>query len=1509
MAKNNDTAITKMTRKAKILNFLKVFGISFAGVMVMFAGVVLYVWATGGFNPPHVPLSAWYWASAGRTDGAETDPQEKTEFVIDGNKEIELDADGHQKKDNNGNLIWRQKTDKNGNPVFESIYLVPNIGCTELDAVLEISLSSNPSSLILQLVEDDNVKAIKNENAEEQPDSQTDGQEQKEVFYTKYNVKINSPIYLRPLTKKSIVNGVEVETNVGGWVKLTATQGLVTTDCWVFVDSSISDLKLELNQDIEPEEDGNHQQVYNVYPNSVLSVKNIASPSDSLVLPSTTNPAGKGTTTYTNKKSVYYQTSNTEVASIDNYGNITIMPHKEGETFSVNAYVIANYNNVGHEPNIQDFEGDPSQDAIVPYTRAFDKIRVWSNTLTFKINEISVVGLTTGSKSIVVPTYSVFESGTISYSPLSNNTKNNYYVDLQFSNTTDESYKNALISKIQLYIGYEGEPTSDIPENVKSVEDIIMNGKKIEDASKYITLEKENGVYHYTVNEYSESKFYIFFYYEMQEGETILWDYIPISLQKEKVTSISSGNAVSLLYSDDAVETYSLSNFATITPANATYKNILYFVPSSANLIETNDSIKAYIAGKECVAIASRPTSEESDLLDYYKITPVGSGKTYFYAAVVRTTEQIAPEDFIARITESKEYLIFNQDGYVEIEYSSEFVNITISKRVTITAIKSSVNTDIEDNDPDYNFAKDCDIFARIYKGEDIDIEISYDGTTDALENGRLAISLLAGADDTIASLTNQDNTIDGKYSFKIVTNKVGNVKYQVIYNDELKYTIGVVILTTELSGLNLQTTDNTLTIDFVAGANNIATGYKWKDLALSLEYNSPKTNDVNFEIETYAVVDDYVGILYKYIGRDYTEIIAGVPEEINTIEKLISKLTKTESIIKVYANQVASYDANIVVEASEQVSFAYDFMGVGRVFVVARSITTDIYSNPVLVNIEIPEVKVIKGTDELTTKQIKENVVSYGELESIDGHVTPARQINLFGAGSEFIKFVAQVGTKTYDLQNLIFFKFEEQTATESEFTSTKSGAKIGLLGTHGVLTLCDISKNYNENIIAYTNFGYENDDFYQYNLIPNYKLIANTQGKTYYTPNIVDLFTGSSDACGDILFTDVNYDYDNPVVVVGNRLYLPNNFATSVNNLKTKMPAAYVDSFKYEDEEDQDEYYHIYVAEVNVATDGNDGNNYTKNGYKINLKYKTTNQKIDIRFITTSDYMLSTKITVDAGATYNGTVNKSIQSSNLESGINISDVLSSFSIGTDFSVSITGTDFVVGTGTSEDLSFYYENADSKYVETYVEVLEEDILYKSENEYNELSASEQLGYIQYYISTSDVGIIAGKHYYINDNGEFKLVQTPSVDNIDDYYDKVYVDSAKTYYGNETYYEAIPANLLSKQYVDKYYVKNQSGEFELAVASQFNVSTQYYYKKNYKQKLAGSDITNAFELVRITLAKDSENYVLSANAADTAKLQNIADSINLSFVITIKIKNNITNASDSYNMRYNISLV
>lgn len=1591
MAKNNDTAITKMTRKAKILNFLKIFGICFAGVMLMVAGVVLYVWATGGFNPPYEPLSSWYWASEARNQDSETDPEEKTEFVIDGNKEIELDAEGHQRKDNDGNLIWKQKTDKQGNPIFESLYIIPNRGCTELDAVVEITFNSNPSLYILQLIEDDNVKAVKPENTEEQNDSQSNNQQQDAVYYTKYNVKINSPIYLKPLTTKKLVNGKEIETNVGGWVKLTATQGLITTSCWVFVDSAVTDLKLELNQDLELEQD-----IYNIYPNSTLSVSSIISPNGCMVLPSTTNPQGKTATAFTNKKSVYYQTSNTEIASIDKFGNITIMPHKEGETFSVNAYIVAKYNNVGNEPNIQDYEGDPSQDAIVPYTRDFDKIRVWSNTLTFKINEISVDGLTTGSKSTVFQPYSVFESGTINYSDSETNPRKNfYYVDLLFSNNVDESYKNTLLSKIELYIGFEDGNAETIPDSVKSVKDIVMNGKKIEDASKYISFEKINGVYHYTVNEYSESKFYIFLYYEMQEEQKILWDYIPISLKKEKVTNVETAEtAISLLYnSDGPIETYPLNNFATITPNNSTYKNVLYFVPSTTDCIETDDSIKAYIAGKDCVAIAAKikvPDQDNNlvDSFDYYTLKPKGNEKTFFYAAVVRTTVEMDREEFIQCLLDSEsrnEYLILSEDRYVEIEFSSEFVNVTIAKKVEITGIDSTVSTVIENNDPDYNFAKDCDIFARVYKGEDIDITITYDGTTDSLENGRLTINLLDGADATIASLTNQDNTVDGSYKFKIITNKVGSIKYHVLYNGDPKYTIGVVVLTTELSGLNLQTNNNDLTLDFIAGNDGIANGYKWNDFNLSLEYNSPKTNDVNFEIETYAVVDDYVSILDSYIGRDYTEVIDGLPEDINTIEKLIAKLTKTESVIKVFANQISNPDANIVVDANEEISFAYKFVSVGAVFVVAHSISTEIYSNPILVNVNCPEIKVINSETgvELTPNQTK-TVVSYGQLTSIDNHITPAKQINLFGTGTDFIKFVAEANDKVYDLNKLVFFKFEEQTASANEYTSTKSGAKISLSGTHSILTLCDISGEISENIVVFTNFGYLNDEFYQYNLKPNYKFILNNQNKVYHTPNLVDLFTGTSSVCGDIIFT--NYDYTNPVASVGNKLYLPNGYVNSINELKTKMPAEYVDSFNYEDEQGQGDYYHIYLGAINVASDGNNTNNYDRSGYYlINLKYKTTNQKIDIRFTTAFGYLLSTKITVDAGVVYNGATKKNIQSSILSEGENISGILSSFDVeNDDFNVEITNVDFAVSATTSEDLSFYYVNANKKYVKTFVEVLEEDIHYKLESEiysYNnnyyvktedeqilpqkdyyiknnnefikdENPINENIGYYyeefninnytQYFINTSDVGIVAEKKYYEKNNNQFEEVELPNVNNIADYYEKVYVDSSKVYYGRETHYERIETG-ISQDYISSYYVaifKKASSTFdeyetyyvinndsyvqvdnpsasEIAnyfvkdymPATAYNPNTEYYFKMNYKQLLAGDDITEAFEIVTISLEKSGTNHILKASEEDKIKLQNLTDSINLSFVISIKINNISSGGYDTYKMKYSINIV
>src|SRR5574344_1538836 len=102
MAKEKVTTITIMKKKAKWLNFLKIFGICLGGMVALVAGVVLYVWATGGFNPPYVPL----------TNEVHF---EKSEYVIDGNKD----------------KFGKQIVDEKGNPIYQTIKIVPNENCTE----------------------------------------------------------------------------------------------------------------------------------------------------------------------------------------------------------------------------------------------------------------------------------------------------------------------------------------------------------------------------------------------------------------------------------------------------------------------------------------------------------------------------------------------------------------------------------------------------------------------------------------------------------------------------------------------------------------------------------------------------------------------------------------------------------------------------------------------------------------------------------------------------------------------------------------------------------------------------------------------------------------------------------------------------------------------------------------------------------------------------------------------------------------------------------------------------------------------------------------------------------------------------------------------------------------------------------------------------------------------------------------------------------------------------------
>ena len=1519
MAKKPVIGYSDMTRKQKLLNFLKIFGLSFAGVAAVVAGVVIYVWATGGFNPPYVPLTEWAFSAA--------------EYVIDGNSEISLDENGNQEKDENGNLVWKQLADEDGNPIYEAIKIVPNEGCTELDAVLTIDFSSNPNSPILQVIEDDNVSIVdKDEEVEDK-------------LYYKYNVKINSPIHLRPLKTTFELNGEQVETNIGGWVKLTATQGLKTTSCWVFVDSPILDFNIELNQDAEFDED---EFVYNVYPGSELSVKSLVTPTTAAILPSSNIPSQKGTTSFTDKKSIYYQTSNPEIAAIDKNGVITIAEDKQGESFSVTAYIISKYN------SIKDYTEDPSIDPLLPYIKDFDRTRVWSNTINFKIKPISVKSLTTGTNKIIEKPYEVFENGILSYSnAVSSNTKNSFFVDLTLSNETEAQYKYALMKNIKVFVGYEGDIVSEPAEKVLSVDDFAINGHKIVDAAtsdalkNYITLTKlTDNSFEYTINQYLQEKFYFIFYYEMMSEDgslsEILYDYIQFNITKTDLSNLQllsskDGEIVSTINitynQNDEDRPYDLTKiYVDMTPAKPTYSYMLYFVPENNDIIETDSSIKIDIAGQDFVAVAANT----DDGYDYTKIVATGTGKTKIYAVVLVTLEEYKGSSFGGYFLDTDKLLINN--GYANFELRSESVNVTITNTVTFENLSideasseslSRIQPDLDITDEAYTFAQGCDVYVEVYVGGEIAMDIAYNGTTDALENNRLLIELIS-SDLNITSISNIDNSQNGAYKFSILSNSVGKSKYQITHDENLCYTIGVNVLSTELVGMTLSAENSELSVSFDAQK---ATTYTWDNLELNLQYNSEKTDTKDFELRTYAVPDGFdISLLNNFVGRNYLEEISQLPNEINSIEKFINRLSIDDTIIKIFNTDTTDGDANVKIG---ELNYRYQFVGIGPVLVVAQSTSSAICSNPILIETNYPQISVVmQNGNDITNNLQQTDVYTYGDLISIDSsdNVPVPQEIQLLGNGQKQIYFYASVGDVEYDISELMRFKFENQ---NSSFVSLASGAEILQVGTP-ILSLAAINKNISENIIAYTDFGYVNSQFYKYNLIPDYKVINTKSSSVYSTPTYVDLFAGSASTLPAVIFTNANYDANSLLandlsslsVVDGNKLYISEDFNGGIDELKQFLPEDFLETFHYPDYAEADEYYHIYKV-ISIVDDGAYGADYEVDGTRILLAYSTSATKI-ITFKTNGGYIQKISITVQPGVAesfdYNQK-NKRIERVADLTG-NEMDLLSHINFNTqdNFAASLYDIDFAVTQITNENLTFYSNlQTNDMWVETFSQVLPENIKYITKDEFDLLNADEQSKYKQFYIQTFD-NSNSGEHY-----------------------EMVYSD--ETYYVAQTHFEEIPSQNLSIKYKAKYYEALftlttdtevvdgveyytlkpngayvlvtsptsdeintyyvQTGEFQITSDEELLSGKKYYYKKNYIEVEDGKDISNVYEKVRVVmhLTRDSNNLISGVVLSyDENVLSEIVDPINLNFALTTYISNTQNNAETYYDgFYYNLS--
>jgi hypothetical protein len=1422
MAKKNKSFVplNQMSRKDKIIHFFKIFGISFAAVIGLFAGITLYVWATGGFNPPYEPLTAWAFS--------------QSEYVIDGNKDIDIDSDGNQKYDN-GNLLFVQKTNNNGDALYESIMIVPNEGCTELDAEIKISFSSNPNMPVVQLVEDENTKAL---------DATENDSEEKLHF--KYSVKIGSPIYIKPVTTK--IN--DRDTNLGGWAMLTATQGLMQTSCWVFVDVPVEKLTLSLDNSESFEASAENDEIadevyYNVFTNSSLHISNTITPNSANKLPKSNVPTSKvyngiaGATGFLNEKKVIYEVSDNQIAQIDNYGNITISKGKEGETFYITAYTISKYNNLDKVPTIQEFEDDenrdPSQSAQELYKKAFNKIAVTSNKVFFKIKPIEVESITTGSKNWATPTYNVFEPGVLKFSnTITNVTKNNYFVDLVLSDSVDESYKNDLINKIKVLVVYESESADNSSENINNeqvISKIKINGNSVKTAAKYFALNYIKGEWQYIVKQYAANNFYFVFYYELDDE--IIYDYVLFNINKVAVNELEvDETAINLTLKDDKVS-MSLNNFAKSYPNNATYKDIKYFVPATDDLIDCKDaSLKILINGVEYKVVSTEQV-EGPNAYNYNTLVATSTGKTTMIAVVLRTIPTFNEETNEIVYDEQTGEIVYNyiiSSDYAEWEYFSEAVTINVTKDVEITDIK------VDDEEP--VAAENCDVFKEIYQGEKITISLYYQGLPEYLENDKLKISLIEGGNTTVAIITNIDNTTvapngDRIYKFDIISNNVGIAKYQVIYNssegEKSIYTIGVRVLPIDLVGIKLTAESSEINLSYQV-QGNIITGYSWNDLQLQIELNSPKSL-ASYEIRTYQVVDEYVSLLENYVGKDYLEEINNLDESINTIQKLISKLHLSNEIIQIVDNTDEA-DAEIIV-GDEHFAYAfnknYKFNSsfTANLLIVVESLD-GICSNPLLVTVKIPEIVVQYGDND----QKSQTIYSQGRLTTYDGETTTdPKSVDIYSGANGGIKFLTHVNGVEYDLglsvnlgndqnNNLIKFSF-----TNNQQTSQDSGAVIDGYK----ITFADVSSIATDVIIAQTDFGFIKEDFYTYYINPDYNVINNISDNIYTTPDIVYLFDNFEGE--GIYITNAEFDINSDNLEY-NKLFLPYGYEDLVinyiENASEEDLAKFFNKFYYSDPKSSEPYYHIYCNLVILQSSSLNDEDYRmqrdENGVpQIVLFYKEEKSTIHVYMETEGGYQINQiKLTLKPGLSSEFDPNNIIPASGITNTeidllerLNFKDENNNLLDSTsDFAVDIKNINFAITNKTNSNI-WFYQTSNGERIEGYTQ-FEEISNYKTESEFEALSSDEKLEYKKYYILTSDYNLDISKTYYKKD--VYELVDTPNNNNINEYYEEVHeykltedkqIVSGRTYYkqiveGDNISYVVVSTPAISE--IGSYYV-------------------------------------------------------------------------------------------------------
>lgn len=1109
MAKKEEVVIVPLTKKQKILNALKVVGISLGAVVGVVAAVILYVWLSGGFNPPYVPLTEMHFS--------------KNEYVIS-----ELD----------------------------NIALVPNEGCTELDNVVLTIEDTN----IAVLVEDDYTTAITNKNEqtgdESEAEPQQEGQETEVV--NKYHVTIGQNIQIQPV-KQTINAGTENEKqiNVGGWVKLTAERELIQTHCWVFVDVPVESLELFVQTDLEklepeqnqpaqeePEQEEPAQplETYIVYPSSTiqLGVTN-HQPAKAFNLPSTSLsnfPNGKTTTEFNNIKKVYYVVSDETLATVDsNTGIVTVKQIVQG-SFKVYAYVVARYNDVGNEPNLEDYVNEFGEaNGFANWEQDFDLIRVKTQEIEFKIKDIEVESLTVAKEKLT-------------YNLLSNNNKVQVNFSNSASNIVDAEHSNVYHYAVDIALSYESDSKGVLFENIKlfagyidnntTEQAVFVNGNYIVLDDTYIKI-SEPTINHdvsprqlswdVVINEYKASGNVLVFAYpvynEQGEVEDYIYDYAEIEINKVPVEGLVFNNVekeINLKWSDvqGAVETKDLSGTVAVNPSNATYgRYVQYFALADNKIIETDSKIKIKtIDNKEYYAICK--TGEDGEKA-YNVINPIGYGSKTSVAAVV--------------LIQDANGELITHDGYYLFDYIGN-----LSDSISVSVTKNILVTGVDVLDADGNSIKKGNT-VTVAKGETFVLEISCDETI--INDAAFVWAIEGDENQNAISQTNNVRVEDKKLVYTLTANRDAVVAIYIADENGNKVTyienINIEILNTELQALALSTNaTNGVSVKLTS------TEYAWKivdangnvltdDLKFGVTYSPVNTNNKTVSVGAYQLPENF----------DETQLDSLSPETLQ-----ISDVLTFEQ----------SYDngAEILPVINKP----------GKVIVFAASLSGEIVSNPVIVEITIPDIKVeFYGENSqqiIAVDGIVKSLTAYDKIDELDGKQGDKYRIGVYektqdtSVDAQKQYYTLQDGSyvlvdnpstiylmeyyEFIDISSLVSYKFAgEYTTDENGIITSQAGTKIDNMAR--TLTLCNIDADTQEIIVMCTEFGFETTEAqsFIYNLVADYSVV--TTSSEYFAPSLIDIFGD-----GSVKFTNK----------AGNILYLPEGYDVST------LDANYVNGFE---------------------------------------------------------------------------------------------------------------------------------------------------------------------------------------------------------------------------------------------------------------------------------------------------------------------------------------------------------